>query len=960
MMLYRVLAAVLLCAPAWAGTFIVTNTDDSGEGSLRAALTDAAANDDAELDDIFFAFGLEGVIQLQSELPPVSTNVLLSTSLAAKGVFGNIVLDGTLAGDSNGLVIAGDQVIIEGLTIVNFQRSGIYASGEYNGIQILSCKIGTDGALCLGNHHHGILFEGGITEATIGSQGSGNLISGNGYDGIRLLDSDTIGTFIQDNLIGTDASGFNPIGNGWRSEAVRGVWTDLMECEGEMEGEGIALKGTPKGVTDAEGVRLVDGRLRGGGITVAAGSRSHFIGGSAGESGNIISGNFWHAIKLAEPGTSDITIQGNFIGVDVSGMDLLPNEEEGVHVRSGPTSNTIGGTFESSGNVIGGNNVGIKLDGPGVTSTDIVGNFIGVGTDGEVMFPIPNRVAGILIEDGPTDTRIGDGTTNGQNYVWHNEVFGVQIVGPGSLRNSVRVNSITANLGEGLVVRDGANAPMQAPQVLEATEFVINGSGGFFENIDVYADAEDEGDFYLGTTTTSNGIWFINDFPLPPRGSNITAIATDAEIGGSSEFSEPVPFTFFTAEGEGEAGGEAPDMEVDFIGDFNTLLNNPLLGYVPEPYNSMVSGLSPDGDYNGGATIAIPELPSDNPNKGDITPMIAFKPNGIPDHMELMVIEQLIENPQTKLRKGTAMNIAMGYQSNLNQLKDSNLGPNLSGPAENFAPGLLGILTAYSLSGEGEVMEQTDNTLETNGPFGTLSGVFTFINTGVQAFGGGTLQQPNVQQQDFMKEPDLGPNGDLAGDGLTNLEEWEIYGDGEFLDAVLDPALNGEGEAGPPGGEAGEPGGEADGPDGEAETPGGEAGGGEAGGPDGEAEEPGGEAGQPDGEAGEPGGEAGTDECDDEEHAADVDQSGTIELSEILRVIQFYNSNAFSCASETTEDGYEPGTGSQDCCPHDADYLGGSDFVINLSELLRMIQLYNSNGFTYCEGLSEDDFCPVV
>ena len=48
--------------------------------------------------------------------------------------------------------------------------------------------------------------------------------------------------------------------------------------------------------------------------------------------------------------------------------------------------------------------------------------------------------------------------------------------------------------------------------------------------------------------------------------------------------------------------------------------------------------------------------------------------------------------------------------------------------------------------------------------------------------------------------------------------------------------------------------------------------------------------------------------------------------------------------------------GSEACFPHSSDY-NPQDWTINLSELLRLIQLYKAAGYTTCaEG--EDGFCP--
>jgi len=97
-------------------------------------------------------------------------------------------------------------------------------------------------------------------------------------------------------------------------------------------------------------------------------------------------------------------------------------------------------------------------------------------------------------------------------------------------------------------------------------------------------------------------------------------------------------------------------------------------------------------------------------------------------------------------------------------------------------------------------------------------------------------------------------------------------------------------------------------------------------------------------------------------YTADTDLDHEISLSELLRVIQFYNSEGFSCAvpPDSTEDGFLPNTsGTTDCRPYAADY-NPQNWRISLSELLRVIQFYNSGGYYACpdeEPPTEDGYC---
>lgn len=96
------------------------------------------------------------------------------------------------------------------------------------------------------------------------------------------------------------------------------------------------------------------------------------------------------------------------------------------------------------------------------------------------------------------------------------------------------------------------------------------------------------------------------------------------------------------------------------------------------------------------------------------------------------------------------------------------------------------------------------------------------------------------------------------------------------------------------------------------------------------------------------------------DHTADQNGNGVITLSELLRVIQFYNSNGLHCQAGT-EDGYAPGPGDTSCAAHASDY-NPQNWIVSLSELLRVIQFYNSAGYIPCPGATpatEDGFCPL-
>lgn len=96
-------------------------------------------------------------------------------------------------------------------------------------------------------------------------------------------------------------------------------------------------------------------------------------------------------------------------------------------------------------------------------------------------------------------------------------------------------------------------------------------------------------------------------------------------------------------------------------------------------------------------------------------------------------------------------------------------------------------------------------------------------------------------------------------------------------------------------------------------------------------------------------------------HNADANFDGRIGLGELLRVIQFYNSNGYGCdppgSDPPTEDGFRPGPGDEGCARHDSDYQD-PPWRISLSELLRLIQIYNARTYGF-DPRTEDGFTPI-
>ena len=186
-------------APA---TIVVTNTLDSGAGSLRQAIIDA--NVTTAADDIEFSIDAGSapwIIQPGSPLPAIVAPVSIdgytqigegvNTLSEGTNAFISIVLDGSLAGVADGLRItdaASAGSTISGLAIVGFQNAGIVLDNPSS--SILGNFIGVDPNRTTdhGNGGAGISVLSG-TGHQIGAEknvADRNLISGNGSHGISL------------------------------------------------------------------------------------------------------------------------------------------------------------------------------------------------------------------------------------------------------------------------------------------------------------------------------------------------------------------------------------------------------------------------------------------------------------------------------------------------------------------------------------------------------------------------------------------------------------------------------------------------------------------------------------------------------------------------------------------------------------------------------------------------------
>jgi hypothetical protein len=446
--------------------FIVTNTADTGRGSLRFAVDSANAdvnNDDTitfripQADPGFNPATGSWTILVQSPLA--------ITKLASEGGQRGVIIDGLsqqsqpgaasthpvilltsgprYAGD--GLTINSSGNRVDGLVLSGFRADGILINPGANNNLLESDFLGTDvtGSAAMGNGLAGLRIRGAAN--TIFQ----NVISGNAKEGVFIVGG---GNTILGSFIGTNAAGSAALGNGLsgitvQQSAGNTIAGNVLSGNGLLPvgGSGIVLVG-PGGDrnlvvanrigTDAAGVRALPNS--GEGVLVSGSSNT--IGGTAVGAGNLISGNGNHGVAIS--GASNNMVLGNEIGVAAGGATALGNVLDGIFLDDA-SGTTI------SGNLISGNGVGQDAAGINITGADARNNVMSnnrIGTNAAGTAGVGNSLHGIFIGDGASNNVVGPGNLISANGTSANQGVGVYVFGATSTGNQVIGNRIGTDI----------------------------------------------------------------------------------------------------------------------------------------------------------------------------------------------------------------------------------------------------------------------------------------------------------------------------------------------------------------------------------------------------------------------------------------------------------------------------------------------------------------------------------
>ncbi|MCW5737954.1 MAG: hypothetical protein KIS73_27785 [Enhydrobacter sp.] len=387
-------------------SFTVTNLNDSGAGSLRAAINASNAGPAGVANTISFSPGLTGTINLTSDLPAISRETAIVSGSATTGTAPTI---GINCNGHAGLVFAagsdGSQLV--GLSVGNADGHGITLKASNITLNNNYVGVALNGAE-LGNSGDGVYVSATSSGNNIGYNPDGtntvsNVISGNGGNGISLHGS--LGNTIVSNRIGTSVDGTTAMGNGGN-----GIWVTDRSNGNTIGGDviGVNAEGEPNDPTNDKG----NGGPNGTQVIVAP------------PLGNLVSGNGQNGILIDKNSESNL-LEGNFVGTDVTGNAALGNAIDGIAINGANQNSLIGCLFEDNPfvyyNVVSGNGA----NGLHITDSDnttVHANFFGIGANNAVT--VGNALNGILVDGSSANTTVGGviplgnvSAGNGQNGI---------------------------------------------------------------------------------------------------------------------------------------------------------------------------------------------------------------------------------------------------------------------------------------------------------------------------------------------------------------------------------------------------------------------------------------------------------------------------------------------------------------------------------------------------------------
>jgi len=278
----------------------------------------------------------------------------------------------------------------EGLVVGGDLTSENVISGNYIGTD-------RTGMIRLDNSYGIIIYNGAQHTTIGGdTPGERNLISGNFLSGIIIYDSATKHTVVTGNNIGTNAGGTGALSNGEHGIEIVGAGQyriggeapgegnlisgngengiDISESSGDTENK--IISGNIIGL-DASGSSELGNGLSGVSISISA---NNLIGGETSAGGNTISGNGAYGVRITG-GSRSNQLCYNRIGTSLDEMVALGNAQHGVIVEEGSQENIIGPENLIQSNAADGVQIDAAVTYANVVTMNAIGENVEDGID---------------------------------------------------------------------------------------------------------------------------------------------------------------------------------------------------------------------------------------------------------------------------------------------------------------------------------------------------------------------------------------------------------------------------------------------------------------------------------------------------------------------------------------------------------------------------------------------------
>ena len=406
-----------------------------GPGTLFNCIRSIQSGGTINFDASVFSPKKPARIILENDMPLLETgSVTIDASNAG------VILDGN-HNVSFGLVVGSSYNTIMGLEFTNFTNGGIQV-----GFPSMYNIIG-------GDHFIGE-----------GPSGQGNTFN-NSFSGIVLLYCSN--NIVKGNFVGTNAGG-TQAGQYMEQGISVGNWATYNQIGGKSDGEKNIIGGTNRGIdlasnssmynvvagnyvgTDITGTKAIPNYSFG--VLLEVGTRHNTIGGTSNDERNIISGNTQFGLTISDDETTQNTVVGNYIGLDVSGAKALPNKT-GMTIYTA-MFNRIGGSLPGEGNLISGNKENaLAIFGMSPINAIVMGNRFGLDANGKML---PNG-SNINIYGG-THSFIG-GVSSGSGNLINGGQIGIRFESTNDIFNWAAGNTISGTQ-TGILVDGGLPTPL--------------------------------------------------------------------------------------------------------------------------------------------------------------------------------------------------------------------------------------------------------------------------------------------------------------------------------------------------------------------------------------------------------------------------------------------------------------------------------------------------------------------